>query len=76
MDQDARTNVLQRVPVYRGLDEAALAVVAQQAHERPLPKGDALFEQGEVVERGSTVRAHGALPSDRAECHQGDWRSD
>ena len=49
MDTGARVSVLQRVPLYRGLDDAALATVAREAHERPLAKGDTLFVQGEAA---------------------------
>ena len=47
MNTDARVSVLQRVPLYGGLDGDALATVARDAHERPLVRGDRLFEQGE-----------------------------
>jgi CRP-like cAMP-binding protein len=47
MDTDARVSVLQRVPLFAGLDPAALETVAREAHERPVTKGGTLFLQGE-----------------------------
>ena len=47
MDIPARVTVLQRVPLFQGLSPADLATVAREAHERPLQKGEALFQQGE-----------------------------
>ena len=55
MDTEARVSVLQRVPLYRGLDDASLAVVAREAHERPLAKGDILFAQGEEALHGHVL---------------------
>lgn len=55
MDNDARVSVLQRVPLFTGLDAAALQTVAREARERQVAKGDALFGQGEEALHGYVV---------------------
>ncbi|GER01653.1 transcriptional regulator [Iodidimonas gelatinilytica] len=55
MNIDARINVLRRVPLYEGLDDTALLMVAREAHERHLEKGAPLFTQGEEALHGYVV---------------------
>src|SRR3546814_17609267 len=47
MDISARVTVLERVPLFNGLKPEEREAVAREAHERPLKKGDVLFQQGE-----------------------------
>ena len=47
MDIPARMTVLERVPLFKGLAPGDREAVAREAHERPLKKGEALFQQGE-----------------------------
>ena len=47
MELDARVSVLERVPLFGGLDAGELQAVAREARERPIPKGQTLFSQGE-----------------------------
>lgn len=47
MDIPARVTVLERVPLFKGLSPEEHAAVAREAHERPLKKGEVLFQQGE-----------------------------
>lgn len=52
MDIPARIGVLQRASFFGGLAEEALEAVARAAHERPLRKDEALFQQGAEATHG------------------------
>jgi CRP-like cAMP-binding protein len=55
MDTAARTAVLERVPLFRGLAPAELEAIALDAHDRPLAKGEALFRQGDPATHNYVV---------------------
>lgn len=65
MDTNARVSVLQRVPLFAGLDAPALEAVACEAREQPLSKGETLFAQGEEALHGHVV-GWGRLRLDQA----------
>lgn len=55
MDIPARVSVLERVPLFHGMERREHEVAAREAHERPLKKGDTLFRQGEEATHNYVV---------------------
>ena len=55
MDTDARIEVLKGVGLFKGLDRDGLFGVAEAAHEHPVPKGGAMFDQGDEATHGYVI---------------------
>ena len=49
MDEPTRVSVFERVPLFHGLEPAALAEIARAAYEQELKKDEVLFRQGDVA---------------------------
>lgn len=52
MDTETRAGLLKPVGLFRDLDDAALAAVAEAAREHAVPKGEAMFRQGDEATHG------------------------